>query len=274
MKFIDRLKSKHEVIMFFITTILFSWFLWFPALLIQNFGVNLALPYNFFVTVGTFVPSVTGFIFAYIFGGKAEVYSLFKSLLNIHIKVKWLLFVFLVLPIVSAVSCLIFSLSRETLPQMQFAPWFVPVAFAYIFIFMGPLGEEAGWRGFALKRLLWKASPMKSAVLIGIIWSFWHMPLFFINGTTQNILNSFGKIPAILGYLLYTVMISILITLLYIMSNGSVFGSMLLHAVGNLSLGIAPLIFSEKGAVILLATLFITVSVITYKYRKIMFRKV
>lgn len=98
-------------------------------------------------------------------------------------------------------------------------------------------------------------SQLKAAVLLGIIWSLWHLPLFFINGTTQNALTSFGSIPAILGYFLYTVMISVFITLLYIMSNGSVFGCILLHTVGNLSLGIVPLIFSKNGAVIMLLTL-------------------
>jgi len=139
---------------------------------------------------------------------------------------------------------------------------------------MGPLGEEAGWRGFALKKMLIYFSPLKAAVLLGIIWSFWHLPLFFINGTTQNALTSFGIIPAIFGYALYTVMISVLITLTYIMSNGSVFGSILLHTVGNLSLGVVPLIFSKIGAVILLLTLFITVTAIIYKYNKIMFRSI
>jgi len=230
--------------------------------------------YNLFITVGTFVPTVAGFFFTYIFGGKAEVYSLFKSLLNVHISVKWLLFTFLVLPAVSAVSCLLFYLSGGTLPQMQFSPWFIPIAFVYILIFMGPLGEEAGWRGFALKKMLGSSSPLIAAVLLGIIWSFWHLPLFFIKGTTQNVLTSFGSIPAILGYFLYTVMISVLITLLYIMSNGSVFGSMLLHTVGNLSLGFVPLIFSKKnGAVIVLLTLCIAVTAIIYKYKKIMFHK-
>jgi len=120
---------------------------------------------------------------AYIFGGKAEVYSLFKSLLNVHISVKWLLFIFLVLPVVSAVSCLLFYLSGGTLPQMQFSPWFISIAFVYILIFMGPLGEEAGWRGFALKKMLESLSPLKAAVLLGVIWSLWHLPLFFIKGT-------------------------------------------------------------------------------------------
>lgn len=78
--------------------------------------------------------------------------------------------------------------------------------------------------------------------------------LIFHKGTTQNALTSFGIIPAILGYALYTVMISVLLTLVYIMSNGSVFGSILLHTVGNLSLGVVPLIFSKNGAVIVLLT--------------------
>lgn len=273
MKQTDNPKLRHEVILFFITTILLTWLLWFPAFLIQNHGIPMRLSYDFFITVGTFVPSVAGFFFTYIFGGKAEVYSLFKSLLNVHISVKWLLFVFLVLPVVSAVSCLLFYLSGGALPQMQFSPWFIPIAFVHILIFMGPLGEEAGWRGFALKKMLGNLSPMKAAVLLGMIWSFWHLPLFFIKGTTQNALTSFGSIPVILGYFLYTVMISVLITLLYIMSNGSVFGSMLLHAVGNLSLGVVPLIFSKNGAVIVLLTLCITVTAIIYKYKKIMFHK-
>ena len=190
-----------------------------------------------------------------------------------HISVKWLLFIFLVMPLVSAVSCLVFYFSVGTLPQMHFSPWFIPVAFVYILIFMGPLGEEAGWRGFALKKMLGYLSPLKAAVLLGITWSFWHLPLFFINGTTQNALTSFGSIPAILGYFLYTVMISVLITLLYIMSNGSVFGCILLHTVGNLSLGVVPIIFSKNGAVILILTLCITVTAIIYKFKKILFHK-
>lgn len=273
MKRTDSPKLRHEVILFFIFTVIFTWLLWFPAFLIQNKDIPMKLSYNLFITVGTFVPSVAGFIFTYIFDGKAEVNSLFKSMINVHISVKWLLFVFLVLPVVSAVSCLFFYLLEGTLPQMQFSPWFIPIAFVYILIFMGPLGEEAGWRGFALNKMLGYLSPLKAAVLLGVIWSFWHLPLFFINGTTQNALASFGSIPAVLGYSLYTVMISILITLLYIMSNGSVFGSILLHTVGNLSLGVVPFVFSRDGAVILLLTLCIVVSAILYRYRNIMFQK-
>lgn len=271
MKLVDKLSPKHEVIVYFLVTILLTWLLWLPALLIKKFGVSFVLPYSFFITIGIFVPSINGFIFAYLSGGEGEVNSLFKSLLNVHIRAKWLLFILLVLPGVSAVSYLILSLSGSMLPQVQFAPWFIPIAFIYIFIFMGPLGEEAGWRGFALKRMLLIFYPMKAAVLLGIVWSIWHLPLFFITGTTQNALTEFGIIPVIFGYFLYTVMISVLITLLYIMSNGSVFGSMLLHTVANLSLGVVPLIFSQTGAIVVLLVLSITTTLIVYVFKKIMF---
>ncbi len=271
MELTNWLKSRHESATFFIVTIFVTWIIWLPMLLIKNFGAHFPLLYDVLKTVGTFVPSVSGFIFAYTFGGKAELCGLFKSLLDIHIRPKWLLFIFFVLPGVSAVSCLIFFLLGNSLPPMQFTPWFIPVAFVYILVFMGPLGEEAGWRGFALKRLLRCSSPLKASVLLGVAWSIWHLPLFFIEGTTQNALTSFGIFPSLIGYFLYTVMISFLITLLYIMSSGSVLGSVLLHTMGNLSLGIVPLIFSVKGALILLLVLCVVTIFFIYKYRKFMF---
>jgi membrane protease YdiL (CAAX protease family) len=265
--------SKRELTVFFAATFTSSWLLWLPALLIQSHILSIPVSCDFFLRAGSFGPSVSGLILAYGFGRKAELRSLFRSMINIHIRPKWLLFTFLVLPGVSAVSCLIYWLIGGRLPQPQFELWFVPVAFAYILIFMGPLGEEAGWRGFALKRMLRNASPMKSAILLGIIWSFWHLPLFFIEGTTQNALAAFGLLPAFSCYLLYTVMISVLITLLSVMSNDSVFSSMVFHAIGNLSLGVMPLIFSKSGAVILLLALSAATSCFTYKHRKIMFYK-
>lgn len=265
--------SKQQLTVFFAATFTVSWLLWLPALLMQSRILSMPVSCELFLRAGSFGPSVSGLILAYLFGGKVELRSLSRSMLNIRIGPKGLLFTFFVLPGVSAVSCLIFWLICSRLPQPQFGLWFVPIIFLYILIFMGPLGEEAGWRGFALKRMLRNASPMKSAIFLGSIWSFWHLPLFFIEGTTQNALAAFGLLPAFSCYFLYTVMISVLITLLFVMSDESVLGSMLFHTMGNLSLGVMPLIFSKSGAIILLLVLSAATSGFTYKYRKIMFYK-
>ena len=52
--------------------------------------------------------------------------------------------------------------------------------FVYIFFLGGPLGEEPGWRGFALPRLQRRYGPLVGSLILGPIWAFWHLPIFWI----------------------------------------------------------------------------------------------
>ena len=47
------------------------------------------------------------------------------------------------------------------------------------------LGEELGWRGYALPRLVARFGPIVGTLILGIAWAFWHLPLFMIAGTPQ-----------------------------------------------------------------------------------------
>jgi hypothetical protein len=49
-------------------------------------------------------------------------------------------------------------------------------------LLQGATGEEAGWRGFALPRLQEIHGPVKASLILGLIWSFWHLPLWLISG--------------------------------------------------------------------------------------------
>ena len=46
-------------------------------------------------------------------------------------------------------------------------------------LYGGPLGEEAGWRGFLLPRLLKRFDPLLASVYLALIWGIWHLPLHF-----------------------------------------------------------------------------------------------
>ena len=98
----------------------------------------------------------------------------------------------------------------------------LPERFIFILLFIG-LGEEPGWRGFALPRLQRKHSPLVASLILAPIWALWHLPLMG---------NEFpvAIIPAFLISLLGGTLIQ---TWLFNRSKGSVFGQMLFHATVN-----------------------------------------
>jgi len=59
------------------------------------------------------------------------------------------------------------------------------IVYLYIFIFTA-LGEEIGWRSFALPKLQKIFTPFATSLILGLIWAVWHLPLFWIANTIQN----------------------------------------------------------------------------------------
>lgn len=104
----------------------------------------------------------------------------------------------------------------------------LPVA---LFLDPGPLGEELGWRGFALPRMLtrWKA-PLATAML-GLIWGVWHYPAFKIPSLPQSGLN----FPV---FVVGAMVLSVIAGWLVIRARGSVLIAVLFHLAVNLSLGV------------------------------------
>jgi len=50
----------------------------------------------------------------------------------------------------------------------------------------GPLGEEPGWRGYALPRLETAFGPVRGSLVLGLLWTGWHLPLFLYPGWTDS----------------------------------------------------------------------------------------
>jgi membrane protease YdiL (CAAX protease family) len=63
-----------------------------------------------------------------------------------------------------------------------------PISTLGIVVFVLVLGEEIGWRGFALPHLLTRSGPWIASFILGTLWALWHLPLFFIAAIPQ-----FGK---------------------------------------------------------------------------------
>src|SRR5262249_53139070 len=80
----------------------------------------------------------------------------------------------------------------------------------------GPLGEELGWRGYALPRLLERWNALASAIILGLVWTIWHVPAFFISGVMGQSLDGFG------WWALDTLALSVVITWLFVRAGGNV----------------------------------------------------
>lgn len=60
------------------------------------------------------------------------------------------------------------------------------VPFLLFTLVFGPLPEEAAWRGYALDRLQKNYSALTSSLVVGVAWTVWHLPPFFIEGSYQH----------------------------------------------------------------------------------------
>lgn len=96
----------------------------------------------------------------------------------------------------------------------------------------GPIGEEFGWRGFALPRLLERYSPLTASIRLGIIHTAWHLPLFFMADMPQ----SRTSLPL---FTVGVVSIAIFDTALYLRSEANLLLAIVVHLMANVGGGFA-----------------------------------
>jgi uncharacterized protein len=179
--------------------------------------------------VAVYAPSVTGILLAVIFQGRAGFEDMIKRLTPRVPLVWWILTIFAFPLAWFAVTAIC---SPSTLkPELWYAVWPLLI-FTTIQLFRdpGPIGEEFGWRGFVMPRLLLKMRPLDAGLLLGFIWGVWHLPAFFLSGLgSHNQMNIAFFILAATG-------LGVLMTVLFVNARGSfLISGILFHFVVNSS---------------------------------------
>lgn len=114
----------------------------------------------------------------------------------------------------------------------------VPLAVMNLFAVMmlgGPLGEEFGWRGFALPSLQARMGWRWSSLALGLVWGAWHLPLLFIADTVQAHMT-------LALFLLSAVAMSVIFAWLARHTGGSVAAALVLHTAINFWPAIVPVL--------------------------------
>ncbi|MEJ3652071.1 type II CAAX endopeptidase family protein [Actinomycetes bacterium KLBMP 9759] len=111
----------------------------------------------------------------------------------------------------------------------------MPVLLLWIYaVVWNGLGEEVGWRGWALPHLLGRFSPLVASLVVSLIWAAWHLPLL-------PVLTSFAVMahPAMLPVFWFGLAcLSVVLTWLY-QRSGSVAPAAILHGTYNVAAGTA-----------------------------------
>jgi hypothetical protein len=94
------------------------------------------------------------------------------------------------------------------------------------------IGEEYGWRGFALPRLQNQIGSLGASLVIGCLWACWHLPMFFIPGSPQYTDSFFYSFSS---YVCLVTFWSIIMTMLYNRTKGSVLVCMIFHGFLNIA---------------------------------------
>lgn len=172
--------------------------------------------------------SVAGFVAAYCESGWAGVRELGRRCVRYQASKGWWAYTLLLTLGIANVTTLAYGLVHGVVGPLRLQDlarqWWLPFTFVAGFIF-GPVGEEAGWRGYLLPQLLRRYSPLVSSLILGLISALWHFP-------TGLIVGSASYFHSVTGLLLFTASVtcmSILATILVLHTRMSVFHAIVFH---------------------------------------------
>jgi CAAX protease family protein len=231
--------KRHPLVIFTVLTFALTWIVWMP----RAAGV----PVGAVGQLWTWIPAVAALIAAALTGGGEAVRDLLGRLVRWRVVWWWYPVVMLgpaaFSAVVAGVYVLVGGSWQEAAPAaFQLSIPALMVFFAVLILTDG-LGEELGWRGFALPRLLQRWPPVTASVILGLVWAAWHLPLLWTQGATL-----YGSPVWLL--VLDICAKSILFTWVFVRTRESVLIAVLLHASTNL-FAVPPVITSDLRLAIL-----------------------
>jgi membrane protease YdiL (CAAX protease family) len=233
-----RLGARYPLVLFFVLAFVLTWVVWVP----RAAGV----PVGVVGDLWTWIPAIAAILAAALSGGRSAVRRLLAALVRWRVGWWWYLLVIAAPAVFAAAVAGAYALLGGS--------WAVgfPAAtnglaslavFLVVLTLTDGVGEELGWRGFALPRLLQRYSALVASVVLGVLWGLWHLPLIF----TED--------KALYGHPIWLLLAdivakSILFTWMFLRTQGSVLIAALLHATTNLFV-VSPTVVAAGGDLLL-----------------------
>ena len=170
---IEPFPRRYPVATYFLLTFLLSWlgaFLVATLSLARGHGISVSKTAGILLFPAMLLgPPTSGVLLTGITNGRAGLRSLFERLQKWRAAPQW--YALLLLPpvlVLLVLSCF----------KLAVSPAFSPNHFYLGILFGLPAGifEELGWMGYAYPKMIVRWSPLRSATVLGLLWSLWHLP--------------------------------------------------------------------------------------------------
>jgi membrane protease YdiL (CAAX protease family) len=192
-------------------------------------------------------PFFAAFLVTRLVDGKEGVRRLLRRIVQWRVGLRWYLILLVGYPALLLIGVALLEGGLALAPLLQNWPLLFSLYLPGILfgLFFPSLGEETGWRGFALPRLQDAYGPVLGSLILGMLHALWHLPAYPVRGlfsdagwdTTLFIANS-----------LAIVMASIVWTWLFNHAGGSVFYAILIHATSNATSSLVPQWLHVQGS--------------------------
>lgn len=218
--------KKHPLIYFFMIAYILSWIVEIPLALQTRGIIRDIFPFWFHYLAG-YGPLLAALIVTGITGGTEALRELWGQMTRWRVKAGWWLVAISPLAVYFLAAAVLWLIQARGVDftAMGMTAYLPPLGVAAIplWILTFGIGEETGWRGFALPRLQNGRSALSATFLLWVFWATWHLPLFF-----------YSYIPSIIpGMLIGLLAGAITFTWLYNSTSGSVLMVAIWHGLFN-----------------------------------------
>ncbi len=176
--------------LFLALTVGATWLCWVPAALVRSSGP--AWSATLLHYLGGVMPLAVTLVLLYTHHTAEEQRDYWRRVIDFNrIGGRWYAITLLTMPLLSLLAALLDVMlgGGGGIPTglLRFLPRPLSIVpFAIFMLLFGPLPEELAWRGYGLDRLRERQSPLVASLILGAVWTVWHLPLFFIRSTYQR----------------------------------------------------------------------------------------
>jgi len=243
----EGLLARYPLTFYFVIAYGFAWLVWVPLALSQDgagvLSFHSPIGASASVILASFVgPFLSAFIMTGVTEGRAGIGRLLRRCVLWRVGLGWYLFALIGIPMILVLGVVVLPGAMASFKGLASLvpprPWVSMIVYVFLH---GPLGEEPGWRGFALPRLQRLHGPLVGSLILGPLWALWHLPYFWVPAW------SFPPTLANIGlFVIASIPVTIIITWVFNNTKGSVLMAILGHWSFDFSFVILNLLFTAR----------------------------